>query len=415
MTLGNRAPTSGPSPRFCMLLVILALATAAACGADESAPRMDPIEFRTWDSAGVRISESSGHALNFYLPWRIDSEPDLELGRGDGESSRLFHFIGGMEGLPDGGIVVLDGGSQELRWFNSSGDHVFTAGGRGEGPGEFNAASLLPQFQGDSLLIFDTRSRRLTWFAKDGSGHRVRELSQDGRLLATGGAVGAGGSRVLFRVGSGQCIEAEYCEDSSYVRWVDPAQGVADTIAEFPRKHLRVRNSENLPTRISGPFQSRAAVAVGAYGPVVGAWPGYELREFDDEGRLAAITRLDAPARAASPETVSELVQTEVDRGIDERVVRDAVDRMGVPESVPAFQSIIVDRGGWYWAELYRLDLAAPPTWLVFDPRGEAHGLIETPARFTVYDIGENFILGRWIDDLGVEHVRRHALNRDTD
>jgi hypothetical protein len=83
-----------------------------------------------------------------------------------------------------------------------------------------------------------------------------------------------------------------------------------------------------------------------------------------------------------------------------------------LPEVVPAFQDLRVDHLGWYWANLFQPDEGGPSEWLVFDPEGRAQGIIELPRELEVHDIGEDYILGRWTDQLGVEYVRRHALDR---
>lgn len=48
----------------------------------------------------------------------------------------------------------------------------------------------------------------------------------------------------------------------------------------------------------------------------------------------------------------------------------------------------------------------------MFDPQGRWLGQVKTPARFLVFDIGADYIAGKAIDDLDVEHVRVYALNK---
>lgn len=44
--------------------------------------------------------------------------------------------------------------------------------------------------------------------------------------------------------------------------------------------------------------------------------------------------------------------------------------------------------------------------WTVFDPEGHALGFVETPEALSTYEIGEDYILTRVRDELGVEYVR---------
>jgi hypothetical protein len=86
--------------------------------------------------------------------------------------------------------------------------------------------------------------------------------------------------------------------------------------------------------------------------------------------------------------------------------------KMTIPETLPAFRSLKVDAMGWLWAELYEWDPTLPPKWMVFDLDGRARGTLTTPKGLVVESIGADYILGIWIDDLGIEFVRRYALNR---
>jgi len=385
---------------------------AASCGDPIPIQETPPIEFQISDSAQIRLAETSQGALETDLPWHIDSIPNLELGGSASSGPELFFRLGGARGLPDGSIVVLDGGSQELRWFDESGSHLRSFGGPGEGPDEFLAARLLARFQNDSLLLYDQRLRRFTEIAADFSDRRIWELGSIDAPVLMGAAHGAKGERVLFTVGSGECIEAEYCESSTYVRWVNPRTGAADTLATFVRKRHRIRNNDGLPYAMTGPFDPVVAIAVGPAGPVVTGGPEHELKLFDEVGNLVSIMRITAPPRSPTKEELEYLVNERVGIGLDARAVDDAVARMGVPESTPAFQDVIVDRLGWYWVEMYRVDPEASARWLVFDPEGRAHGMSQLPRGLKVYDIGEDYVLGRGVSELGVEYIRRHELKR---
>jgi hypothetical protein len=85
---------------------------------------------------------------------------------------------------------------------------------------------------------------------------------------------------------------------------------------------------------------------------------------------------------------------------------------MHIPETMPTFESLLVDDEGWLWAKVYEFDPARPSAWVVFDPSGRARGSIETPAGLRVHQIDRDFILGVWTDEVGAEHVRRYRIDR---
>jgi len=50
--------------------------------------------------------------------------------------------------------------------------------------------------------------------------------------------------------------------------------------------------------------------------------------------------------------------------------------------------------------------------WTVFDPEGHVLGFVEMPEELQIYEIGEDYILGRAEDELGVESIQLWLLER---
>ena len=48
----------------------------------------------------------------------------------------------------------------------------------------------------------------------------------------------------------------------------------------------------------------------------------------------------------------------------------------------------------------------------MFDTEGRWLGMVETPRQFTVNEIGADYVLGVWLDDLDVQHVRMYRLEK---
>jgi hypothetical protein len=78
----------------------------------------------------------------------------------------MFARIVGVSAHGEGHLVA-DGTSGDLRSFDGEGRHVATAGGMGEGPGEFGRLGGMWVVRGDTVLAWDSRTRRLTTFAPD--------------------------------------------------------------------------------------------------------------------------------------------------------------------------------------------------------------------------------------------------------
>jgi hypothetical protein len=138
------------------------------------------------DSAGVVIVESHSPAWSESAGWTVEDDPALDIGGVGGEAEYQFSRIAGALRMPDGRIVVADGGSQELRFFDAEGGFLRSVGGRGGAPGEYQEIVSLGQGPGDSIWVFDFGARRFTVLDSDG---RLGRTWNIGGVLSAVGAV----------------------------------------------------------------------------------------------------------------------------------------------------------------------------------------------------------------------------------
>jgi hypothetical protein len=83
------------------------------------------------------------------------------------------------------------------------------------------------------------------------------------------------------------------------------------------------------------------------------------------------------------------------------------------PPRIPAHADrMIADATGHLWLLEYRIGEAEPYRWSVFAGDGRWLGVIETPPRFTISEIGTDYVLGVWQDTLDVQRVRMYRLDR---
>ena len=100
--------------------------------------------------------------------WSLSEEPSVVIGGADEREGYLLHQVTAATRLGDGRIVIANGGSLELRYYDPEGRHLLSAGGEGEGPGE-----LMPpldhftRLPGDSILAASWQSGFIR-FAPDG-------------------------------------------------------------------------------------------------------------------------------------------------------------------------------------------------------------------------------------------------------
>src|SRR5687768_145368 len=127
-------------PRCALRTALPAVGLALlACESDgDSTTRQSVVR----DSASVTIVENaapvwtdSAHA------WRVETEPVVTIGVVEGAPEYQLFRVRHALRLDDGSILVADGGSRELRFYDSTGRHIRSIGRDGEGPGEFRVIS----------------------------------------------------------------------------------------------------------------------------------------------------------------------------------------------------------------------------------------------------------------------------------
>ena len=150
----------------------------SGCGsADPDPPEVEnPIASVTHDSAGIRIIENDRPPEGSRLDWRIGPEPTVSIGEREGEDPYLLDRVSDATRLRDGRIVIANGGSSELRFFNALGNHLANRGGIGEGPGEFTFLRGVEPWPGDSIVAWEAPRLGFSVFDADGSFGRTFTL-----------------------------------------------------------------------------------------------------------------------------------------------------------------------------------------------------------------------------------------------
>ena len=385
----------------------------------------DGASFLEQDSAGVLLATTLGSRARAPIGWLVDTVPEYQIGEVDGEEPYLFSGIEGVQQLSDGRVVLLDWESCELRFFGPDGVFLELTGGTGEGPGELRArwCVLVPSPGNDSLRAFDGST--LSFF--DGRGrfsHRL-PVSWSGQSVTR--VHGVAGERVL--------VERRYFpmmnenpNSPTYGLFRDPSTAdfaLFDLDAWVPvwERFLPGVHEYRAQSDVLYwlPFDILPDAVLGRDGLflTLGEDRGPEILEYDMGGRLRRIIRLAEAVVAPSPRDIDKLVEfglaphdlpdTSREKFSDFRT-RD-YGEMPLPQILPVFSRLLVDEVGWLWAELHRFDIRQPVRWLVFGPNGEGLGSVDMPPDLEIWQIGRDFVLGVWEDELDVAYVRRHALS----
>lgn len=392
--------------------LLVALSAIAACGGGDG--RNGGAIVR--DSAGVRIVESSGSGRETGAAWAVAAEPSVRIGGRDGEAYELFRASSAVR-QSDGTIVVANGGTGELRFYDAGGEHLRSVGRSGEGPGEFEDLQRVWLLPGDSLLAYDFFPARLSVFSPGGEFVRAMHVRDPGgRQVIVRGPFSDGSLLVASApIWGAPGADPGIVRDSVPYYRADAHGAIADTLGWFAATET-FRFATDDGWRLTGvPFARIPVVAVGEdrfhYGPA----DEYEIRTYDATGRLERIVRMPDQRRAVTDADIErfrterlELAEREGTRASMERLLGQLPFR----DRLPPYDALLVDAAAHLWVADYRTDPAAPRTWRVFSPMGAFLGALELPSRLVPLQIGDDFILGRWTDELDIEEIGLYPLDR---
>ncbi|MGE0442288.1 MAG: hypothetical protein AB7L66_11265 [Gemmatimonadales bacterium] len=397
------------------LLLALVLAGSSGCSGGKGVAA-GPSER---DSAGVRIVESASPVWGEVVPWRIGPEPLLDLGSADGEEPYLFDYVETALRQADGTIVVANAGSGELRFFDSTGRFVRSAGRRGGGPGEFDG--------GSSVHIWLTAGGSIV--ANDAGNRRVHVFDSAGALR---------GSILLTPPPeqSRPSIQDVFPNGDWLVETWLPRAAPRDGIQQAPQQLHRyspdgapalplvATSGRTLLTMTLGPGRIGMWVVPFAADPfalvlgedvLVAPDGANRVDRYRPDGRLIASYRWEAPRRLAADvwDTYRRDDLAEADSAARPRIrqVHEQA-RPSLPERIPGPIRAIVDGAGNTWLQRYYLTSETARLNDILAPDGRWLGTIALPEGSWLLQAGTDFVV-LWVrDDLGVEHVRLHRLHR---
>lgn len=416
-------------------LAAMAISVAVA-GCDSASP---PVHTIHTDSAGIPIATAVEPLWGAGEGWTVEPEPLLEIGTVTGAPEYMFTDVVAPVRLSNGDIVVAERAASELRSYDAAGNFQWRAGRSGEGPGEFRSLDFVGTTAGDSLVTYDGALLRAQLFDPQGRMERsyrvaISEGEVAGRATMADKAVGVVEGLLVVRFNeSGDEVP------TGVVRWplerlaaLDLADGAVRSLIVLPGYEAYVEAREE------------EGVSHGYYafskGPEYGAGAG-RLAVIDTEawsvrlisphgGATTAVLRRDVPPRAATAalfdlhlDGIVKMAFADPEQAATEDVER--VRRMwrGFPRAprLPVLRSIHVDGAGHLWLQPYYVAGAEPSPLEILAPDGTWLGSVSLPPglrrAFIQYqapymEIGDDYVLGVWTDELDVQYVRMYRINK---
>lgn len=325
----------------CATLLLLSFVGATACNTDSD----------------LHLDAGGSIAL------RVDRPPMLRLGAIQGPEAEQFYQIRGAIRLHDGRIVVADGGSNELRFFDSEGVHLMTAGGDGAGPGEFKNLRWVQQTATDTLVAWDGGLGRISVFDPDGAPVRSFTLPSDPEFMLT--------------------IPEQVYSDGSILSMAGPPIEEADSSG-------------------SGYWSIVALTRTATDGSDLGRVALVHQQWCEEPGCARRITPFRSVWAAADDAVYyhksggSKVVRLTASGSHD---LFDMADLPATPDTLTTVSELRVDRDGLIWIEILS------GHWYGYSETGTLEYEARVPADLKVTEITSEYVLGITRDESGVEYV----------
>ena len=384
-----------------------------------------------------------GTGANQDLPvvYRVAEQPRLQIGSVDDHTTGLFRVTHAIR-LRDGRILIADGGAAELKFFDARGNHLRLTGREGDGPGEFRGLQRIAELDDGRIAALDILLRRVTVFSPEGELDHTRPVTEESDELGLREPLAYGvladGTLVGIAEVEGAGVERRYGDyPSSVLTYRAPivqpvlidSLGVAAALGPPLAGSATVREMRSTTTAgrihisggsVSPPFVYTLLVAVRGASIALGPTDEYLVGTLDADGTLHVVSA-EAPRQPIREGAREAWVDGWVARFSSRREQREWRGRYEAflasdvaPETLPPFKSLALQEGGRVWMEVYdpAHEEGQPSSWIVAEPsrRGDLEGVVELPPGFEPHDIGADYVLGVWRDELGIEYVRLYDL-----
>lgn len=359
--------------------------------------------------------------------WSVGADPVVSIGGDDDRPDYLVYGVVNATRLSDGRIAVGLQGSSQVKYFNRVGVHVSTAGGEGDGPGEFRGIFSMVRSDGDSLILL-SRSPGLTWLSPSGdyldsSSFDIWSIGSQPCRIGEGNWHPLGDGSLLAvmedNFGNPGCpvTPPSPWRQSALIGRQDPTREGFDTVAIVPGTE---RNSPN--------YRVYGKSALIASGPD-------RLYVTDTGSDTILVLGYDGDTLDVftTPFDVLSVPQFAKDADVRRFTGRDGAEKIGnaydYPETYPRIGRLVLDTSGNLWVMAYPsiggqisswrlastyafLVEEGGARWTVLSPAGDVIAHVRTPPGLFPLEIGEDYVLGVSKDEYDVESVELYTLAR---
>lgn len=349
--------------------------------------------------------------------WALGPQPAVTLGMDESEPDAVLQVIVFATQLANGSIIVGDRGEFALKFFDKSGRFLRAFARKGSGPGEVRYLGRMFRC-GDSLYTYDIEEGyRMSVFGLDGRYTRAfRWQAPIGQTVPYVSACNPSGE--FIHVGWPALTAARSGIHRARVPvWMSRGDAGA------PRMLDSVAGSERWGIMANGqfvgsrplPLGKQPVVAIGRARALVGSADRFMVSAFEFNGRpLQAIERSLAPSVVSTSDIRAEVQLAVANAGEAHRArVEAGYAEITFPTTLPAYTHLLVDSEDHLWVRPFPRGSGGTVLWSVFAPSGVFAGEVAVPVHLEVFEIGRDYVLGRFMDPKeAIPQVRLYRLTR---
>jgi hypothetical protein len=368
--------------------------------------------------------------------WRLSDSPELVIGEDTDDPNYLFSsiisprgveagyivgagYIRGPFRLPDGQIAVGDLRSTEVRFFDTSGQFVRAAVGEGGGPTELTLLSELHHCVPGMLAAIDHRRDLLAILDGDGKFHG-RFFFEDNADRNLYPPITCNRNGQILAMDWGEAEARLQDEEFVFYRtrvhmWLLDSEGyVIRDLGEFPGvERFDYQGPTGGVNRESHPLGKTPGRALGTDRAFIGTADDFEIQVWSLDGVLRQRWRRPVGDSTFLEEDIAAYAALDADLARLLQAIRRRFPTFPMPETYPAYTRFILDATDHLWVEHFRTPRDRRHLWSVFAPNGVWLGEVEVPPSFEITEVGEDYVLGVYRDELDEQSVRMYGLVRD--
>lgn len=375
----------------------------------------------------VLLSMLAPHLALAQSSWPVQRAPFLIASEAAADGSPQFTSAVSATRLPSGEVVIADAADGTLRVADARGRVVRSIGRSGKGPGEFTMLVWVGRC-GESLYTWDMQAARVSVF--DPANGFVRQFMVPGTASSLTAACSDAGALAAFTMpGSGGPAAADETGKTSNgtayeVRRMLASVVLTDTGGTEQGRIPGVLWAEMIAGRLSPnggfgalprPLGGQTSFAFLGDRVVVARSDSGSVSIHDQRGNrtggFVVQGEREAPTKAQYARAIPPAIAI-IPRRMHEMVTAFA-HSVPMPAQAPAFTRLLTDRAGLIWLVT---SLAGDPVTRLRAVRedGNTIATVDIPVAMSVYEIGDDYVLGRTENADGEVSVVAYRFRRSS-